>query len=113
MHPVHTLDEVMRKAKRIEHEQTRRESEDYLEMVMFLRSMRDIAQLLDDYFGPALKESGEEVEEEAEKLANRYGGIARDQILYHTQRDNARQLAMLWPWSDGKRITVKIIQEWE
>ena len=108
-----TIDEVMRKAKKIEHEQTRRESEDYLEMVMFLGSMKDLGQLFDGYFGPAMKQSGEEPQAEAEEITNRYGGIAKDQILYHTQRESARQLAMVWPWSDGKRMTVKIIQEFE
>ncbi len=108
---MHTIDEVMRKAKKIEHEQTRRESEDYLEMVMFMQSMKDIGQLFEDYFGPALKQSGQEPQEEAERLTNRYGGIAQDQVLYHTTRDSARQLAMVWPWADGKRMTVKIIQE--
>ncbi len=108
---MHTIDEVMRKAKKIEHEQTRRESEDYLEMVMFQRSMKDLGQLFDDYFGPALKPSGEEPQDDAEQLTNRYGGIARDQILYHTLRDSMRHLAMVWPWADGKRMTVKIIQE--
>ena len=110
---MHTIDEVMRKAKKIEHEQTRRESEDYLEMVMFLRSMKDLGQLFEDYFGPALKQSGEDPQLEAEQLTNRYGGIAKDQVLYHTQRDSTRHLAMVWPWADGKRMTVKIIQEFE
>jgi hypothetical protein len=106
-----TIDEVMRKAKKIEHEQTRRESEDYLEMVMFSRSMSDLGQLFEGYFGPALKRSGEEPPAEAEQLTNRYGGIAKDQVLYHAERDSARHLAMVWPWADGKRMTVKIIQE--
>ena len=110
---MNTIDEIMRKAKKIDHEQTRRESEDYLEMVMFSHSIKDLGRLFDGYFGPALKRSGEDPQEEAEQLTNRYGGIARDQILYHTTRDNARHLAMVWPWADGKRITVKIIQECE
>lgn len=110
---MHTIDEVMRKAKKMEHEQTRRESEDYLEMVMFQSTLEDLGMLFEGYFGPAIKRSGEEPEEEAEQLSNRYGGIAKDQTLYHTQSDNVRHLAMVWPWADGKRMTVKIIQEFE
>ncbi len=110
---MHTIDEVMRKAKKIEHEQTRRESEDYLEMVMFRHSLKDLDGLFEGYFGPALKRPGEEPQADAERLTNRYGGIAKDQTLYHARRDSARHLAMVWPWADGKRMTVKIIQEFE
>ena len=82
-------------------------------MVMFLGTLKDLDRVFEDYFGPAVKRSGEEPQAEAEQLTNRYGGIAKDQILYHTQRDSTRHLAMVWPWADGKRMTVKIIQEFE
>ena len=111
--PLHTFDEVMRKAKRISHEETRRESEDYLEMVMFRHSLKEIESLFQGYFGSALKNAGQEAPDEAEHVAGRYGGIDRDQILYHAMRDSMRQVAMVWPWADGKRMTVKIIQESE
>ena len=110
---MHTLDELMRKAKKISHEQTRRESEDYLEMVMYQHSSQQLEQLLQSYFGRALKGAGQDVEEPAEAIANRYGGISKEQALYHAQRDSMSQTAMVWPWQDGKRMTVKIIQESE
>ena len=103
----------MRKAKKISHEQTRRESEDYLEMVMFQHSLSELEQLFQSYFGSAAKSAGQDVEEKAGQITNRYGGISKEQILYHTLRDSDRHLAMVWPWADGKRMTVKIIQECE
>jgi hypothetical protein len=101
----------MRRARQIQHEQTRRESEDYLEMVMFSGSWNEILSLFDGYFGSALKAAGEEADETVEAVANRFGGITKEQVLYHTSRDNAEHVAMIWPWSDGKRMTVKILQE--
>jgi hypothetical protein len=110
---VQTLDEVMRKAKKISHEQTRRESEDYLEMVMYQNTWPDIERLFRDYFGAAVKPAGEEVEEESEYISNPHGGLSKEQTLFYSERDSMVQLAMIWPWSDGKRMTVKIIQECE
>ncbi len=107
----HTIEEVMHRARQIRHEQTRRESEDYLEMVMFCDSWNDLLSLFEGYFGPALKPAGEQADEEAETVANRFGGIAQDQTLYHALHENAQHVAMIWPWSDGKRMTVKILQE--
>ena len=110
---VHTFDEVLRKARHISHEQTRRESEDYLEMVMFRHSLTELERLFQDYFGPALKSAGQDAPEEAERIAGRHGGIARGQILYRASRDSMQQVAMVWPWADGMRMTVKIVQESE
>ncbi len=107
----HTIEEVMRRTRKIQHEQTRRESEDYLELVMFRDSWNDVLSLFEGYFGPALKRAGESADEEAETITNRHGGIAQDQVLYHAARDNAQHIAMIWPWADGKRMTVKILQE--
>ena len=107
------FEEVARKAKKISHEQTRRESEEYLEMVMFQNTLKELEQVLEGHFGSALKAAGQEVEEDVERITNNHGGIAREQILYHASRDHMRQLAMVWPWQDGKRMTVKLIQECE
>ena len=107
----HTIEELMRRTRQIEHEQTRRESEEYLEMVMFKDSWNEVLSLFDGYFGSPLKAAGQEADEEAETVANRFGGIAQEQVLYHSARENAEHIAMIWPWSDGKRMTVKILQE--
>lgn len=101
----------MRRARKIRHEQTRRESEDYLEMVMFRDSWDDLSKLLVGYFGAPLKGAGQEACDQASRVSDAYGGIALDQVLYHSSREEAEQVAMIWPWSDGKRMTVKIVQE--
>ena len=106
-----TLDELMRRARGIKHEQTRRESEDYLEMVMFRDSWNDVQNLFDGYFGAPIKGAGNDADDNAERVSETYGGITREQVLYHLQRAGSDHVAMIWPWSDGKRMTVKIAQE--
>ncbi len=108
---IHSIDEVMRRVRGISHEETRRESEDYLEMVMFKNTLPDVEGLFLNYFGPALKPAGREACEEAERLSNGHGGVSKEQILFHANRENSNQMAMIWPWADGKRMTVKILQE--
>ena len=101
----------MLRARNIRHEQTRRESEDYLEMVMFRDSSDEIARLFESYFGAPLKQAGQEADDEAHNATQPYGGITKEQTLYRTFRDDAQHLAMIWPWTDGRRMTVKIAQE--
>ena len=108
---IETLGEVMQYARSIRHEQTRRESEDYLEMVMFRESWDDLRGLFESYFGPALKPLDEPPTQEAERVSSRYGGIVKEQAFYRSLRENFEHVAMVWPWSDGKRMTVKITQE--
>ncbi len=106
-----TLDDLMRRARQIRHETTRRESEDYLEMVMFRDSWDDLSKLFGAYFGAPLKGAGQEAGDEASRVSDPHGGISREQVLYHAAHEEAEQVAMIWPWSDGKRMTVKIVQE--
>lgn len=110
--PYRNIDQVMSELRKIHHEQTRRESEDYLEMVMFHESLPELKKIFDNYFGPAIKPYGKAPDPASQEISTPYGGVAQDQTLYHTVRDNAPQVAMIWPWSDGKRVTVKIAQEW-
>ena len=107
---IRSIEEVMRRTKGIAHEQTRRESEDYLELVMFRSSLEEVHRIFENYFGPPLKPFGAEVTAEAQEFAQSYGGVETDQALYYTERETEPSLGMIWPWQDGKRLTVKIVQ---
>lgn|GEM_PF-417067 len=106
--PISTIDEVIWRAKRFRHEEARRESEDYLELVIYQDSLLEFRQLLEDYFGPAFE--GDDPGLKALQHAGKYGGIGKDQVLYYTEKEQQPSLAMIWPWSDGRRATLKIIQ---
>ena len=80
-------------------------------MVMFRDSWNDLTGLLEGYFGRPLKAPDQEPTDEAHRVSGPYGGITREQALYHAFRDDADHVAMIWPWSDGKHMTVKIAQE--
>ena len=108
---IHSMEELMRTAKRIGAEETRRESEDYLELVMNREKLDTLEQALQHYFGEPFKPAGVRPSDVCEKVSGSYGGITTDQTLYFTERENVPNAAMIWPWADGKRLTVKIIQD--
>jgi hypothetical protein len=46
-----------------------------------------------------------------EETVKAFGGIMPGQTLYFKNEGNDTIFAMLWPWQDGIRTTVKIIQK--
>ena len=44
------------------------------------------------------------------QVTKNYGGIQKQQTLYYKDRDGVADCAMIWPWNDGSRSTVKMAQ---
>ena len=107
---IDSIEEVMRSIKSIGHEEIRRESKTYLEIVFNSEAMGKIKTILEDYYGPAFKRAGANSGREADKFCKEYGGIQKEQELYYKNYQGVLQLAMIWPWHDGHRSTIKIIQ---
>ncbi len=61
-----------------------------------------------NFFGQDFKAPGEQPSLEDRKRSAVLGGVRADQTLYYAQRDGFANCAMLWPWSDGRRYTVKL-----
>ncbi len=108
---INSIEELVRTLKNIEHEEIRNESETYLEIVFNTGVMDKIKPVLEDYYGPAFKQAGVKAEPEVNEISKAYGGVQKEQALYYKNSQGISQLAMLWPWQDGKRITIKIIQD--
>ena len=45
---------------------------------------------------------------DVEALANEFGGVRKGQTLYCISISSPLIIAMLWPWQDGERVTLKI-----
>jgi hypothetical protein len=105
-----SIEEVIRRVKDIDYEEARRESEDYLELVVTREALRDLHFLLESYFGPAFKPAGQDACRLSEGRSRWFGGVKKDQILYYTERENVPAVALIWPWNDGRRATLKIAQ---
>lgn len=105
-----SFDEIIWKIKSIKHEETRRDSEDYLELITSGTALKDLHGILTTYFGPPHKPAGDEADAETHDKTKDFGGIQKDQVLYLSKHGGNEDFAMIWPWKNGDRATVKIIQ---
>ena len=91
-------------------EEKRADSNDRLELVVKNGALNEITPILERYFGPAVKPAGKNPSGPNRDLTNPFGGILKNQTLYYADRENCSNLAMIWPWSDGERSTLKIFR---
>ena len=88
----------------------RAQKEEYFEAVISKADLGPLHKILTTYFGPPLKPEGQLPSGEANRRAESYGGIRKDQTMYFRQDGDHSECAFLWPWGNGIRITVKVIQ---
>jgi len=53
--------------------------------------------------------SNDRLSPQIEKTIKEFGGVMSGQTLYFWSQGKDTVFAMLWPWEDGYRTTVKII----
>jgi hypothetical protein len=105
-----TFQELVQEVKRLRFEETRGEAENYLEFVVDAASVGPLQRVLDAHFGPAFKPAGKNPSKEAKKFSEKHGGIESNQVMYYVERDSISHCALLWPWGNGKSMTVKLAE---
>ncbi|MDP3790892.1 MAG: hypothetical protein Q8R38_02485 [Candidatus Omnitrophota bacterium] len=86
----------------------RTDNDDYLEAVIKRESIDNIIQALESVFGKPAWPSKDKLSSPVQKLVNDYGGLRKGQTLFSINGDGVLVFAMLWPWQDGERITLKM-----
>jgi hypothetical protein len=86
----------------------RHADEEYAEAVIYMQDLPLWQQKLDHMLGQALKPAGRKPDAGHDALANSHGGVKKDQILYHKKFEQNGLVALLWPWQDKIKITMKI-----
>lgn len=107
-----TFEELVSQIKDLKIEEMRENQEDYLEVVVTEENLNSATTCLKTYFGEPFKPQGEAPSEEANRFSGAYGGVQRGQTLYLHNKDKGPELALLWPWSSGTPITIKIIRDY-
>jgi hypothetical protein len=105
-----TFQDFLTEIKTLRIEELRAQREEYFEAVISKADLNSLHKILTAYFGPPLKPEGQGPSGEANRRAEPYGGIRKDQTMYFRQDGDHSECALLWPWGNGIRITVKIIQ---
>ena len=81
---------------------------DYIEVVYFSKDHSFFEDILSSLFGKPVKDSGQAPNKSVKLLAQAYGGVFENQILYCTENETRPVIAMLWPWQDREHITLKV-----
>lgn len=105
-----TSDELLEELHQFPVREKRLDAPDFFEVVVLSKNLPSFCQILEKFFGPAVKPISKEVDLNWKEWVDRYGGIRRDQTLYAFQTEEAVYLGMIWPWADQTLITFKWIQ---
>lgn len=89
-------------------DELRKESEGYLELVLATEELTHLYPILESFFGPPFKPAGVKPSRTVSDYVRNYGGIQAQQTLYYVERDGAASCAMIWPWNNGARATIKL-----
>lgn len=99
---------IKTEVKKILLETTRIDNENYFEAVIGHARLERMVRVLESIFGAPAWPSGKKLSKDTEKLIKIAGGLRKGQTLYFLNEEGCSAFAMLWPWQDGERITVKI-----
>lgn len=82
----------------------------YFEAVFDRQQLEMLHSHLEAYFGKPFKPAGAEPTPESDNISGRYGGVSVSQILYARAGAKGYDVALLWPWSAGNPVTLKLIR---
>lgn len=102
--------QLLEKVKQLKLQEIRKDSMNLLEVVVSIESLKQVCSVLESYFGVPFKPAGKKPNAEIQKKTASLGGIRENQTLYFVEEKGIFNCAMLWPWSDGKLVTIKIAQ---
>jgi hypothetical protein len=66
---------------------------------------------LNAFFGLPLKPANQNPSGDAKKVTKDVGGIRKEQTLYYMKKDSLQYWALLWPWSNGTSVTLRLFQD--
>lgn len=103
--------EVKEEVKSVNFETLRTDCDNYFEAVVIKNELDKLGERLNKFFGEPAWPSKNRLSYQMQEAVKAFGGIMPGQTLYFKNQGNEAIFAMLWPWQDGVRTTVKIIQK--
>ena len=103
---------VIRKdMKLFKFENLRTDCDNFFEGVIIQQELTKLNGQLKSLLGEPVYPSENRLTHKVRQSVDGFGGLMPGQTLYYKDSGADSILAMLWPWKDGKRTTVKIIQQ--
>jgi hypothetical protein len=103
-------DLFLEQLKKVPCQELRSSEAEYFELVVRTADLPKVNQVLETFFGKAVKPAGDKPTTEAKKLAEDYGGVRDDQTLYYLAAEELYYYSLIWPWANGQSVTVKVIR---
>ncbi|MFH0854968.1 MAG: hypothetical protein V1869_00415 [Candidatus Omnitrophota bacterium] len=100
---------IREEVKKIGVEALRSDESDYFEAVIIKDELAKLNERLKIFFGEPASASKNGLPSEIQDKINGFGGIMPGQTLYFRNEGSDSIFAMLWPWQDGVRTTLKIV----
>jgi hypothetical protein len=105
------FNEIKDNVKLLDFEALRTDCDNYFEGVIVKDELQKLNERLKQFFGDPAWPSKSRLSFNMQEVINGFGGIMPGQTLYFRSEGSESIFAMLWPWQDGIRTTVKIIQK--
>lgn len=105
------FDDLKNEVKGISIGDLRKDSQSYFEAVIAKEELAKLLTKLEKFLGLPVWPSKTKLSTAIQNAIEEFGGIRPGQTLYFSHLDSTTVFAMLWPWGDGTRITLKIFKE--
>ena len=92
-------------------ETLRTDCDNFFEGVIIQKELDKLNERLKSLLGDPVYPSENRLALKVRQSVDGFGGLMPGQTLYYKNLGADNILAMLWPWKDGQRTTVKIIQQ--
>jgi hypothetical protein len=102
---------LKRNVKQFNFEDLRTDCDNFFEGVIIQQELAKLHLQLKDLMGEPVFPSKNRLPLKLQETVNGFGGLMPGQTLYYKTTGTDSILAMLWPWKDGQRTTIKIIQQ--
>ena len=99
---------IMAACEGIKIEERREVTEDYAELVVYTSDLEEWTAKIGSVTGPPAKPAGEKPTSQHNTITDSFGGIHKEQTLFHKQDGESTTVVMFWPWGDGEHTTVKM-----
>jgi len=105
------FDKLKNEIKTIPFDALRCDADNNFEAVVVKDELEKLIARLQKFFGAPVFPSQDKLTFQMRQAVDGFGGIMPGQTLYFWNQGIETIFAMLWPWSDGERTTVKIIKK--
>ncbi len=103
-----TVSDIVKKSSKLRVYEKRDITDRYGELVFFTKETDQWSGFLAEILGPAVKPQGTAPTRDDMRVAENFGGIRANQVLFKKESGKETVIAMFWPWQDDVHTTLKL-----